>query len=511
MENLNIEIIQKNLFEIQDILFNNKSLNDALNHLKESNISLENIFKVFILDENEGKINLIISLINVLLKFKGFNELLINLILQEIHDNINNNLFKIKSIEAKKYFLNIIKTEIKIFIKENNFLIKLFKLYFLDKNTGIYEQSIKFFIFLLKDENYSNEIKNENFINNIIDYLSSMILSNDSIYLIRKFEIILIFLNYDSNNIKINNELDKMCNDFINYDLLTQLSFLETMEDDILIENTVILTNPMKNFFNGIYIENLDNQCLRKLLYTFSKLYASNLLNFEIKLIKNIICISVQYYNDNISTGMDFISKIILNIFHNKNIFDFLLNNENNIQFDFLENILNIINEIYSDPQPLGKINGLEIFGKIFEFKKKNINSNDINAFNDVNENNQIEFIKLLLKKITKISNNNELALNKFNELLYSDFKKRDLPDYELAYLNCIYSMLSSDLMLKSLLSNFDFVLYLLERREKPKEVCVAKYLINEEIIKHNEIMEKMNKEFSNQFINYVNKGPFKK
>jgi len=511
MENLNIEIIQKNLFEIQDILFNNKSLNDALNHLKESNISLENIFKVFILDENEGKINLIISLINVLLKFKGFNELLINLILQEIHDNINNNLFKIKSIEAKKYFLNIIKTEIKIFIKENNFLIKLFKLYFLDKNTGIYEQSIKFFIFLLKDENYSNEIKNENFINNIIDYLSSMILSNDSIYLIRKFEIILIFLNYDSNNIKINNELDKMCNDFINYDLLTQLSFLETMEDDILIENTVILTNPMKNFFNGIYIENLDNQCLRKLLYTFSKLYASNLLNFEIKLIKNIICISVQYYNDNISTGMDFISKIILNIFHNKNIFDFLLNNENNIQFDFLENILNIINEIYSDPQPLGKINGLEIFGKIFEFKKNNINSNDMNAFNDVNENNQIEFIKLLLKKITKISNNDELALNKFNELLYSDFKKRDLPDYELAYLTCIKSMLSSDSLLKSLLSNFDFVLYLLERREKPKEVCVAKYLINEEIIKHNEIMEKMNKEFSNQFINYVNKGPFKK
>ena len=510
MENLNIEIIQKNLFEIQDLLFNNKSLNEALDHLKESNISLENIFKVFILDENEGKINLIISLINVLLKFKGFNELLINLILNEIHDNLNNNLFKIKSIEAKKYFLNIIKTDIKIFIQENSFLIKLFKLYFLDKNTGIYEQSIKFFIFLLKDENYSIQIKNENFINDIIEYLNTIILSNDSIYLIRKFEIILIFLNYDSSNIKINNELDKMCNEFINYDLLTQLSFLETMEDDILIENTVILTNPMKNFFNASYIEILDNQCLRKLLFTFSKLYASNLLNFEIKLIKNIICISVQYYNDNISTGMDFISKIILNIFYNKNIFDFLLNNDNNIQFDFLENILNIINEIYSDPQPLGKINGLEIFSKIFEFKK-NDNLNDLNAFNNVNENNQIEFIKLLLKKITKISNNNELALNKFNELLYSDFKKRDLPDYELAYLNCIYSMLSSDLMLKSLLSNFDFVLYLLERREKPKEVCVAKYLINEEIIKHNEIMEKMNKEFSNQFINYVNKGPFKK
>ena len=510
MEKLNIEIIQKNLFEIQDLLFNNKSLNEALDHLKESNISLENIFKIFILDENEGKINLIISLINVLLKFKGFNELLINLILNEIHDNLNNNLFKIKSIKTKKYFLNIIKTDIKIFIQENSFLIKLFKLYFLDKNTGIYEQSIKFFIFLLKDENYSIQIKNENFINNIIEYLNTMILSNDSIYLIRKFEIILIFLNYDSSNIKINNELDKMCNEFINYDLLTQLSFLETMEDDILIENTVILTNPMKNFFNASYIEILDNQCLRKLLFTFSKLYASNLLNFEIKLIKNIICISVQYYNDNISTGMDFISKIILNIFYNKNIFDFLLNNDNNIQFDFLENILNIINEIYSDPQPLGKINGLEIFSKIFEFKK-NDNLNDLNAFNNVNENNQIEFIKLLLKKITKISNNNELALNKFNELLYSDFKKRDLPDYELAYLNCIYSMLSSDLMLKSLLSNFDFVLYLLERREKPKEVCVAKFNINEEIIKHNEIMEKMNKEFYNQFINYVNKGPFKK
>jgi hypothetical protein len=336
-----------------------------------------------------------------------------------------------------------------------------------------------------------------------------MILSTDSIYLIRKFEIILIFLNYEKNNIKINNELDKMCNEFINYDLLTQLSFLETMEDDILIENTVILTNPLKNFFNGNYIEILDNQCLRKLLYTFSKLYASNLLNFEIKLIKNIICISIQYYYDNLSTATEFITKIILNIFYNKNIFDFLLNSENNVQFNFLENILNIICDIYSDPQPLVKMSILEIFGKIFEFTKKDNNVIDKNVIND-DENSQVKFIKLLITKITKISNNDELALNKFNELLYIDFKKRDLPDYELAYLTCIKSMLSSEIMMKSLLSNFDFVLYLLEKREKPKEVCVAKYLVNEEITKHEEIIEKMNKEFSNQFINYVAKGPFK-
>ena len=52
-------------------------------------------------------------------------------------------------------------------------------------------------------------------------------------------------------------------------------------------------------------------------------------------------------------------------------------------------------------------------------------------------------------------------------EYLYNDFKKNDLPDYELCNLRLIYYIVSDDDNTKILLSNFDFVLYLLKRRRR--------------------------------------------
>ena len=99
---------------------------------------------------------------------------------------------------------------------------------------------------------------------------------------------------------------------------------------------------------------------------------------------------------------------------------------------------------------------------------------------------------------------------SKFVEYLYDHFKKNDLPDYELCFLRLIYYIISDDDNTKILLSNFDLVLYLLKRRkERPHEVCEMKYKVIKRINDKKHIISLMSKEFSQQFIEYVNKGPY--
>ena len=98
----------------------------------------------------------------------------------------------------------------------------------------------------------------------------------------------------------------------------------------------------------------------------------------------------------------------------------------------------------------------------------------------------------------------------KFVEYLYEHFKKNDLPDYELCLLRLIYYIVSDDDNTKILLSNFDFVLYLLKRRkERPPEVCEMKFKVIKRINDKKQIISQMSKEFSQQFMEYVNKGPY--
>ena len=99
---------------------------------------------------------------------------------------------------------------------------------------------------------------------------------------------------------------------------------------------------------------------------------------------------------------------------------------------------------------------------------------------------------------------------SKFVEYLYEHFKKNDLPDYELCFLRLIYYIVSDDDNTKILLSNFDFVIYLLKRRkERPNEVCDMKFKVIKRINAKKQIISQMSKEFSQQFIEYINKGPY--
>ena len=128
------------------------------------------------------------------------------------------------------------------------------------------------------------------------------------------------------------------------------------------------------------------------------------------------------------------------------------------------------------------------------------------------------QFNILLLTEIIRKNDINDLISaktddeikGKFVEYLYNHFKKNDLPDYELCFLRLMYYIVSDNDNTKVLLSNYDFVLYLLKRRnEKPHEVCEMKYKVIKRINNKKDIMGQMSQEFSKQFVEYLNKGPY--
>ena len=519
--------IQQNIIEIQDILFKKGTKEDALNHLSKSNITFNNLITTLVVDEDEKKIDILVSLFELLSKFQGFKDDIVNLIISEGRKD-KTNLFSIRSVRGKKYFLSIVKENITKFINEN-FINQFFKLYFMDESAGVYSLTLKLVIYIIKNNLITVE-KLNSLINDVIDYFNTMILSNDSILVVRKFEVLLCFIDYTFNNELINNPnniimskmketLEKMCADFYQYDLLTQLAIFETMENNINDENILLLTNPIKNFFNE-NIMTLDPQSMRKLLFTFSKFYARNILAIkEIKLLKNTLAISFQYYND--EHLIQFICPLLTNIFNNTHIYAFLMDSANNSQFDFLNNIIDIISNIFILQDPNVKMQIFEVFERIFDFGDDDINENNKSQnqlyLGKQNMPMHKQFINLLLTEIVKKNNiedlyktkNDDDIKAKFIDLLYTHFKKNDLPDYELSFLKLIYYIISDTDNTKILLSNFDFVLYLLQRREKPHEVCELKFKVIGRINNKKEIMSQMSQEFSKQFTNYLNKGPY--
>ena len=76
-------------------------------------------------------------------------------------------------------------------------------------------------------------------------------------------------------------------------------------------------------------------------MYCLSKFYAAKILN-DITLLKNLLAISTQNVEEN-KNGNYFILTVILNLFHNRDIFTFLMDSNNNSQFNFLKNILEIL------------------------------------------------------------------------------------------------------------------------------------------------------------------------
>ena len=525
---INTSDIQQNLIEIQDIFFKKGTKEEALNHLQKSNITFQDLIITLVVDEDEKKIDLLVTLFDLLSKFKGFKDDLINLLKDEAKKD-KSNIFSITSDTGKKYFIKIMKENAENLINEP-FINEFFKIYFLDKSSGVYSSTLKLIIHLIKNNLIPIE-KLSALIQDIIKYFDSLDLTKDAIYVLRKFEILLCFIDYTYKNELLNKEnsttmvalkesINNMCHDFYQYDLLTQLTILETMENDINDEEVLLMLNPNSNFFNE-KIMALEQQALRKLLFTFSKFYARYLItDKEIKLLKNTLAISFQYYND--EKQIQFICPLLTNIFNNTHIYAFIMDSANNTQFDFLNNIIEIISSIFNMSDPNFKVLIFEVLEKIFDFgddeDEENKKENKIQYLGKQNISMHKQFIMFLLTEIVRKHSVDDLVKAKtddqikgvFVEYIYDHLKRNDLPDYELSFLRLIFYIVSDNDNTKILLSNFDFVLYLLKRRkERPHEVCEMKYNVIKRIKNKKDIMSQMSQEFSNQFNDYVNKGPY--
>ena len=178
--------IQQNLLQIQDIFFKQGTKQDALNHLLQNNITFEDLLVTLVCDDDEKKIDLLVSLLELLAKFEGFNDDLINLILKQSQIK-KSNLFSIVTDGGKKYFLKIIKTHSNKFINQP-FINEFFKIYFMDKSSGVYTQTLQLIIYLMKNDLITAE-RLGNLIQDLVEYFDALMIKSHSIFLVRKFEI----------------------------------------------------------------------------------------------------------------------------------------------------------------------------------------------------------------------------------------------------------------------------------------------------------------------------------
>ena len=172
---------------------------------------------------------------DLLKSFPSFTETLLTFILTFLQSNINTST-KVETVPAKKYLLLTIKQNISHFITQTNILTELFKTYFTDENAGVYTQTLDLFIHIYKTKEHNSLFNNDKHcIDNILTHFNGIANSSDSIYIIRNLEIVLVSLCFDNElHDVLTNELKMICNDFMSYDTLTQLAFLETLESNII-------------------------------------------------------------------------------------------------------------------------------------------------------------------------------------------------------------------------------------------------------------------------------------
>ena len=96
-------------------------------------------------------------------------------------------------MSAKQLNDNIIKEYFNPFnIDEfTNFL----KISFTNESIGKYETALQLLIYALKNEEYKKYVSNDEFITNMLDYFNSIILKEDSIFQVRKMEVLLCYID----------------------------------------------------------------------------------------------------------------------------------------------------------------------------------------------------------------------------------------------------------------------------------------------------------------------------
>jgi hypothetical protein len=298
------------------------------------------------------------------------------------------------------------------------------KFYILDKNSGVYESTLELICHFLKyDKTYALQV---NFIESLLENLKKL---NNSVILVRGMETSLKILEIINKEKNSENFIKAICSKFFELDTLTVLAILDILEKDL--KDGYILNLIIKeiNLFQLLSLgENVEAIILRKIMFTLSKLYANNILN-DIILTKNFLGISLQYYEDNKDNY--FIMSVFLNTFHNKEIFNFLMDPNNNLQIDFQTSIIDILVQNFMNHDPKVKLYILEIISILGV-------SCNLSLLKE-------QFFKKLISRLyycetEKVQNSEKDLFSFLLDRLYKDFKTHDYEEYEELFLGALLS-----------------------------------------------------------------------
>jgi hypothetical protein len=340
---------------------------------------------------------------------------------QENSNNISNNL-STNSNTNEYIILDAIDFIDKIREKNSIFIIRELEIIFnfLEKFSNC-ERSLFHYVRLNKNEEISKF--SECFENNFEDFsLNSINFKNDSIEK---------SLNFMLSSELIMNYFFKLCDLFYDIDILGQLNYFDLAEKNLNKPFIVKLFVKKLDFFMNINTrDDISDAIIRKGIYTYSKLYGKGVLEIERDVaIKNILAVAIQFFRDNPGDN-NFIITTISNCFFNKKLFNFLVSEESNKHYNFLEEIISVIIESCKDHNPEKQIINLELLGMIANFELPSL------------------FQEIFLKKLVDSfyvyeygSNpeNDNIAYKFYFDRLYKNFRVHDFEDYEAHFLDMIY------------------------------------------------------------------------
>jgi hypothetical protein len=411
--------------KVQDMLFKKANHEDVINYLDSKKLNIEILLSYLVeFIENEEYSHMldnVLSLIEKLAKWDYYKE--------HIRENLikfseNDYIYFIKFHIIKKFIIHFIGDNIDMFYN-NDMVYKMIKLYSIDENSGVY-QNVVDLLFMINTR-YPDHIVQKQVFRNIVNYIHDH--NDNSIILIREVDMIIRYLNQIDDDL-IEGIFKTLSSKFYEYDKLTQLTLLDSLD---LIEReriANIFINEINLFAKlGSGEFNCQNELMRKIMYTYSKFYGKKFLKDNVA--KNTLAVGLQYFEDNKHENY-FILSFLINIFHNRDIFTFLSNDENSIMFDFNQYIIFAIIDNYYSYEPDIKKHALELIAVVSNFTLPSLA--------------QEQFIKRIFTSFYKYEFNNfpkddTEAMKFFTDKLFKDFKTHDFLEYETKYLETLLSI----------------------------------------------------------------------
>lgn len=533
--------LEKLNISLQDVIFKHGTYFDLNNVLDTNETDFYKLIFEFtdlglneeIKEENSVKIDIYKSIFNKLLKIEKFQIEFNNVLLQN-----KEKFFSLKNFNIVYYLLCYFKDQIHVFTElstnattktineDSNSIIKYITdaivNFVLDKNSLIHFVCVEIYFEIDRIIIHENIIFESFSLKNLLDYMYKMSKDN-SVIIIRLldfiFRMIDYYNSYKQKNISINEEneinlkikeyLKILSSKFFVYDLLKQLAFIEVLEVNLSNYDVILEIIQDIDFFNNLNtIENNSSSSvqslIRKFNYFLSKFYAgyqNNNLAFPSSLLKNLLGISIQISEE--TKNFHFMSTIYENLFHNVKFFKFLKENSDPEKFDFLSESIMMLVNCYCQTDYKIKISVMGSLTIMFSsgFKSKNDDKDNFEHFSK-------RLIKGINEKFSTIQNDSG-DIMKFVQILYKDFQQHDFEEYEIIFLNLISSILLIDEYFYQVLSFFDLILYLLNKRVRESEVCEKKYSIVCQIYNSDIFRSKAQEKIIQHFKDYINSGVY--